>query len=134
MWKTNLGINVTLENQEWAVFQETRKAHDFEMARGGWLTDFMDPIGLLGIFTTGNVYNSPQYTSAEFDQLLEESTALQGQAHFDKLYEAQEVFMNDMPMVPVYHYTDKMMASDSLVGWDRSVLGTVDFSTADLVD
>ncbi len=42
--------------------------------------------------------------------------------------------MNDMPMVPVYHYTDKMMASDSLVGWDRSVLGTVDFSTADLVD
>ena len=50
MWKTNLGIECTLENQEWAVFQDTRKQGDYEVARGGWLTDFLDPMGLFGYF------------------------------------------------------------------------------------
>ena len=50
MWKTNLGIECDLENQEWAVFQDTRKEGDYEVARGGWITDFLDPMGLLAIF------------------------------------------------------------------------------------
>jgi oligopeptide transport system substrate-binding protein len=37
MWKTNLGIEITLANQEWAVFQETRKQGDYQVARGGWI-------------------------------------------------------------------------------------------------
>lgn len=35
MFKVNLGITCTLENQEWAVFQDTRTAGDFELSRGG---------------------------------------------------------------------------------------------------
>ncbi len=134
MFKNNLGVTVKLENEEWAVFQETRKAHDFEMARGGWLTDFMDPLGLLGLFTTGNVYNSPQYANPDYDQLMTDATNAQGKEHFDLLYTAQEIFINDMAIIPVYHYSDFMLASDVVVGWDRSVLGTVDFSGADLAE
>ena len=54
MLKTNLGMKIKLENQEWAVFQDTRRQGDFQIARGGWLTDFMDPMGMLAIFTTEN--------------------------------------------------------------------------------
>lgn len=133
MFKANLGIICKIENQEWAVFQDTRKVGDFEMARGGWLTDFMDPMGLLSIFTSENAYNDPNYVSEEFDTLLSAATQARGKEHFDILYEAQEMLMNDMPIIPVYHYTDVMLVSDVVVGWDRSVLGTVDFSTADLV-
>ncbi len=134
MWKNNLGINAKLENQEWAVFQDTRKVGDFEVSRGGWLTDFMDPMGLLSIFTTENTSNDANYANDEYDALLANAIQARGQEHFDYLYEAQEMLMNDMPIVPVYHYTDTMLASDKIVGWDRSVLGTVDFSTADIVE
>jgi len=136
MFKTNLGIECTLENQEWAVFQDTRTQGDYELARGGWLTDFMDPIGMLGIFKNLDVaYNDPNYYNPEFEAALNEAaSATTPKAHFDALYKAQDIFMNDMPIIPVYHYSDTMLVSDKVVGWDRSVLGSVDFSTATVSD
>ena len=134
MLKTNLGLQVNLENQEWAVFQDTRKEGDYEVARGGWLTDFMDPMGLLAIFTTENAYNDPNYSNARYDELLSTAAKTRGAEHFEALYEAQEILMTELPVIPVYYYTDVMLVSPDLVGWDRSVLGTIDFSAAELVN
>ncbi len=134
MWKTNLGISVKLENQEWAVFQDTRKEGDYEVARGGWLTDFMDPMGLLAIFTSENAYNDPNFKNSEYDTLLSTAAKTRGAEHFEALYAAQEILMSELPIIPVYHYTDIVLASPKLQGWDRSVLGTLDFSTASIVE
>ncbi len=131
MFKTNLGIDCKLENQEWAVFQDTRKAGDYEMSRGGWLTDFMDPSGMLAIHVTGNDYNDANYSNPEFDAAMKTANETTDDAvHFEQLYKAQEILMTDIPVIPVYHYSDIMMASERVVGWDRSVLGSIDFSTA----
>jgi oligopeptide transport system substrate-binding protein len=130
MFKVNLGVDTNLENQEWAVFQDTRKEGDYELSRGGWLTDFMDPMGLLSIFTSENAYNDPNYSNSEYDALLSEAAKLGGEEHFELLYDAQEILMNELPMIPVYHYSDFMLAAPYLKGWDRSVLGTIDFSGA----
>jgi oligopeptide transport system substrate-binding protein len=132
MYKTNLGLNVKLENQEWAVFQDTRKVGDYELARGGWLTDFMDPMGLLSIFTSKNAYNDPNYNNPEYDELLSAAAKSRGKEHFDLLYKAQDILMTELPVVPVYHYSDTMLVKDKVVGWDRSVLGTIDFSGASI--
>jgi oligopeptide transport system substrate-binding protein len=129
-FKVNLGINTKLENQEWAVFQDTTKNGNYEMSRSGWLTDFMDPSGMLSIFTVGNAYNHPKYNNRVYDDLLSRASKTGGKEHFDLLYKAQAILMTDLPMIPVYHYSDVMYASDKLKGWDRSVLGSVDFSTA----
>lgn len=135
-WKTNLGITCTLENQEWATFQDTRKEGNFELARGGWLTDFMDPSGMLGIFKNLDVaYNDPNYYNPDFEAALDKAgSATTPAEHFAALYEAQDIFMADMPVIPIYHYSDLMLASPNLEGWDRSVLGTLDFTGAYLVD
>ncbi|MBT3319411.1 MAG: peptide ABC transporter substrate-binding protein [Clostridia bacterium] len=131
MFKTNLGIECTLENQEWAVFQDTRTQGNYELARGGWLTDFMDPSGMLGIFVPGNAYNDPNYDNADFQAaLIAASETTDPAVHFEKLYEAQDIFMNDMPIIPIYHYSATILARETLVDWDRSVLGTLDFSSA----
>jgi oligopeptide transport system substrate-binding protein len=66
--------------------------------------------------------------------MSEANAATSAAVHFDKLYAAQTIFMNDMPIVPVYHYTDTMLASDNVQDWSRSVLGSVDFSGAYMVD
>jgi len=135
MFKTNLGITCNLENQEWAVFQDTRKEGDFELARGGWLTDFMDPMGMLAIFQDGNAYNDPNYYSEDFEAAMGAAgSAVDPADHFAALYEAQDIFMNDMPIIPVYHYSDTMLASEKVEGWDRSVLGTIDFTGAIVLD
>ena len=132
-WKQVLGVELTLQNQEWAVFQDTRKQGNFDVARGGWLTDFMDPAGMLAIFTTGNAYNDPNYEKAAYDTLLSESQATTDMAvHFQKLYAANDMLMADMPIIPIYYYSDVMMAKSYLKDWGRSVLGSVDFTHAKL--
>lgn len=131
MWESNLGFTITLANEEWAVFQDTRSEGNFDIARGGWLTDFMDPSGLLSIFGSTNAYNDPNYYNDAYNALLASAQATTDDSvHFDDLYAAQEIFMNDMPIIPVYHYSDTMLVSDDLEDWGRSVLGTVDFSQA----
>jgi oligopeptide transport system substrate-binding protein len=134
MWKTNLGFTIQLANEEWAVFQVTRTAGNFDLARGGWLTDFMDPSGMLGIMTDPTYpYNDAAYDSAAFqEQMKIASEATEAAAHFEALYNAQEIFMTDSPVIPIYHYSDTMLASDKISGWSRSVLGSVDFSGASL--
>ena len=130
-WNQVLGFQMQLGNQEWAVFQDTRKNGNFDIARGGWLTDFMDPIGMLAIFTKENAYNDPNYDNPVFDALIADAQATTSPSvHFEKLYAAQDEFMGDMPIIPVYHYSDFMYVKSYVEDWGRSVLGTVDFSRA----
>ncbi len=130
MWKTNLGIECNLENQEWAVFQDTRKQGNYELARGGWLTDFLDPMGLLAIFVSDNSYNDSKYSNFEYDALLNKANTTIGKEHYDALYAAQDIIMNDLPIITVYHYTDAFLSSAPVKNWKRSQLGALDFSGA----
>lgn len=131
MWESNLGFTIQLKNEEWASFQTRRSNGDFDLARGGWLTDFMDPSGMLGIFTAGNAYNDPDYLNPAFEAKIADSqTATSAADHFQALYDAHKIFMADMPVIPIYHYNDTMLVKAKVKGWSRSVLGSVDFSTA----
>lgn len=130
MWKTNLGVECILENQEWAVFQDTRRAVNFDMARGGWIIDFPDPMGLLAIFQTGNAFNSSNYSNNNYDMLMSRANETKGEEHFKALYASQEILMYDLPFIPIYHYTDYYLSSPQIKNWSRSILGTLDFSTA----
>ena len=46
MWKRELGINVTLTNQEWKVYlsSTSNERLDFDLARAGWIGDVVDAI------------------------------------------------------------------------------------------
>ena len=55
------GINITLQNQEWATFLETRKQGQYGVARNGWLGDYNDPISFLDMWTTGSGNNDSQF-------------------------------------------------------------------------
>lgn len=131
MWEDNLGFTIQITNEEWALFQATRTDGNYDMARGGWLTDFMDPSGMIGIFTQGNAYNDPDYFNQDFeDAIAEAQSATTAAAHFAALYEAHQIFMGDMPVIPIYHYNDTLLIKAKVKGWSRSVLGSIDFSTA----
>lgn len=130
-WNQVLGIEFQLNSQEWATFQDTRKNGDFDIARGGWLTDFMDPAGMLAIFVQGNAYNDPKFNNSQYNTLLADAQATtSAQVHFEKLYAAQTILMTELPIIPIYHYSDIVMVKSYVKGWGRSVLGSIDFSGA----
>ncbi len=49
---------------------------------------------------------------------------------FEKLYAAQTILMTELPIIPIYHYSDIVMVKPYVKGWGRSVLGSIDFSAA----
>ncbi|MFP4177308.1 MAG: peptide ABC transporter substrate-binding protein [Acholeplasmataceae bacterium] len=131
MWEENLGFTIELGNEEWALFQATRTDGNFDMSRGGWLTDFMDPSGMIGIFVQGNAYNDPDYDNPAFEaKITEAQEATTAEDHFLALYDAHEIFMDDMPVFPIYHYNETILVKGYVKGWERSVLGSIDFSSA----
>ena len=56
-----IGISMTIETQEWAVFLDERKAGNFDFAREGWLADFNDPINMLEMWTSNSGNNDCQF-------------------------------------------------------------------------
>lgn len=132
MWKANLGIDVTLANQEWAVFQDTRKQFNFQICRAGWIGDYSDPMTYLGMFLPGAVYNYPQWNSEEYGQLLEDSKTAEGQARFDLLYAADKLLSESYANMPIYYYTNPVMVSDSVGGWESTTRSTWYFGRVEM--
>ncbi len=55
------GINITLINQEWGTFLNTRKDGDYTFARNGWLGDFNDAITFLDMWVSTSGNNDAQF-------------------------------------------------------------------------
>lgn len=119
MIKQNLGITVKLTNQEWAVFQETTNNNQFDhLARRGWIGDYNDPQTMLEIFESTNGQNIGRYASETFDMEMAESRKTTGGERMEHLYNAYEILMEDMPILPVYYYSYPIMVQDSVEDWE----------------
>lgn len=126
MWKQNLGVNVKLTNQEWAVFQETTNQNKFEsLARRGWIGDYNDPQTMLEIFETNNGQNIGRYSSEAFDAEMAASRVTTGAERMEHLYKAHDILMEDMPIVPIYYYSYPIMVQDTVEGWQVNSTGKI---------
>ena len=56
-----LGIEMTIQSQDWNVFLEERKNGNYDFCREGWLADFNDPINMLEMWITDSGNNDCQY-------------------------------------------------------------------------
>lgn len=132
MWKKNLGVEVALDNQEWKVYIEKVTALDYNIARMGWLGDFNDAINFLELYysaTGGN--NDTGWENKEFQALLDQSaTETDAAKRQDLLKQAEAIFMDEMPVIPVYFYTNNWVQNESLKDVAVSGLGDVQFKWA----
>ncbi len=129
MWAENLGIDVTLSNEEWAVFQDTRNIGNFEIARDGWIGDYLHPMTMLELFTSSSSMNKPGWSNEDYDRLIQESFEGETeQERFEKLQEAEAILMEDMPVIPLYYYAQNVAIQPYVEGIKFSPLGGMDFS------
>ena len=113
-WQTVLGMNITLENQEWATYTNGLGEHAFGVARLGWIADYNDPITYLELLVTGNAYNYGLYSDPDFDAAISSAKATAAGAERDAmLYSAEETLFGEggFPVMPVYYYTNMYCAN-----------------------
>ena len=132
MWETELGVKVTLNNQEWAVFLQTRKDGNYSIARNGWITDYNDPMSFLDMWLTGGGNNDAQYANADYDAKIQEAkNTTDPAARMKLMHEAENIIMGqDWALNPLYFYTQKYMLSDRVGGMFYTPLGYFFFSYA----
>lgn len=132
MWETELGVKVTLNNQEWAVFLQTRKDGNYSIARNGWIADYNDPMSFLDMWLTGGGNNDAQYANADYDAKIQEAkNTTDPAARMKLIHEAEDIIMGqDWALNPLYFYTQKYMLSDRVGGMFYTPLGYFFFSYA----
>lgn len=125
MWQTELGVTVTLTNQEWGTFLQTRKDGDYSIARNGWIADYNDPMTFLDMWLTGGGNNDAQYSNPDYDAKIQEAKATSDVATRMKLmHEAEDILMKqDWVVNPLYFYTQSYMLTDGIQGMYYCPLG-----------
>ena len=115
MWKQKLGVEVTLANQEWKTFLDTRGNQNYQVARAGWCGDYNEASTFLDLVASSSGYNDAKYSNAEVDQLLAEAkTSANPQANYTRV---EEIIADEFPIIPIYHYTANFLLKDDIKGW-----------------
>jgi len=128
MWKSQLGINVRLNNVSWKEVLARRERGEFQLLRAGWIADYPDPGNFLTNFLSYSGLNHSGWQHPRYDALIEAAAAeptLDGR--FARLREAEAILLGDAPLIPVYHYTRIHLKRPELKGWPTNRLAQINY-------
>ena len=131
-WEDRLGIPVLLEAVESKIFFQKISQRDFQIAAGCWIADFNDPINFLEVFKFKNEgTNNTGWENSEYIDLLNRSALCKSsEERIELLRKAEEILMNEMPIIPVFHYALNYMKQKELQGVVLSSTGQLDLRWA----
>ena len=124
MWKDYLNVDIKLLNQEWKVYLATESAGDYQISRGGWIGDYVDPNNFLDMFLCGGGNNRTGWCNEEYDRLILEVAPSQS-SHEERLavfQQAETMLLDDMPIIPVYTYTSVKLVDSSVENLDGNIM------------
>ncbi|WP_244590622.1 ABC transporter substrate-binding protein [Xenorhabdus mauleonii] len=127
MWKKNLGVDVSLQNQEWKVVLDNMQQGKFDVVRSGWVGDYNSPMAFLGIFISNHSNNSGLYSNKDFDNWVKKSGETNKQEDYQQ---ALEIITKDTPIIPVYYFVNTKMVKPYIGGFYVNPRGFI--STKDL--
>jgi oligopeptide transport system substrate-binding protein len=118
---SELGIDVEIQQQEWAQFLESLgppPAKSTDVYRNGWVGDFVDALNFLELWTCDSGNNNTNYCNKEYDALLAKAQSTSDNAERYELYAQMEEILfgpeGDMPILPIYFYTNVSLQRDSI--------------------
>ncbi len=110
-WRRNLGVTVTLDNQEWKVFLKRLQTDTPALFRLGWGADYPDPDNFLNLFTASSGNNRTHWKNPSYDAIIAHASAepdpAQRQAAYDQ---AQRILLEqDAAIMPLFVATQNFV-------------------------
>lgn len=133
-WEGGLGIRVELEAVEPKTFFQRISKREFQLAAGSWTADFNDPINFLEVFKyKDSGTNNTNWENVKYIDLLNQSALCRdSEERKGLLREAEQILMEQMPIIPIFHFALNYLQCDGLEEVALSPLGQIDFRWAHL--
>jgi len=123
MWKTNLGIEIELVNMEWKVYLDATQNGNYDIARAGWIADYVDPTSFLDMWVTDGGNNRTGWSEKPYDDLIRRAAKTADKTErYALLQKAEGILMNGVPIMPIYFYRSKSLVRASVQGWHPTIL------------
>ncbi len=123
MWKKNLGIDITLRNEEWKVYLDSKKRGNFDLFRYGWIADYVDPNAFLDMWLSYSGNNASGWKNPEYDALIAEAgRTLDTAARYKVFQKAEALLLEEMPVIPIYYYATGYLLRPSVKNWNLTIL------------
>jgi oligopeptide transport system substrate-binding protein len=116
-WLNNLNIQVNLEGVEVKIAGDRLHTQQYDIARASWFGDYNDPSTFTDIFKTDSSDNNPKWSNPKYDQLCAQAAKESNVQHrLDLISQAENVLLEDAPIIPIYYYTNNYMFRDNVKG------------------
>jgi oligopeptide transport system substrate-binding protein len=125
MWKTRLGVDARLVNQEWKVYLDSQRSLNYQVCRAAWTGDYDDPNSFLDMWLTGGGNNETGWSNPEYDRLIAQAAATADpQQRLEVFQKAEAILIDEMPIIPIYFYTRIYLKRPEVKGWYPNILDT----------
>jgi oligopeptide transport system substrate-binding protein len=134
MWKDELNIDVTISNQEWKVYLDNVTQMEFDIARRGWIGDYVDPNNFLDLFLAGGGNNNTGFADSRYDEMILQLAprAADREERYRIFHAAETMLMEQMPILPVYTYTSKHLIHPSVQGMPANLMDSLNLKYVSL--
>jgi len=123
MWRRDLGVNITLVNQEWKVYLDAQQTKNYTLARAGWIADYVDPHTFFELWETDNGNNDTYWSNATYDRLLHAALAAKTTEERYALYQKMDaILVDELPVIPIFYYSMIRAVNPKLHGYYPTLL------------
>ena len=124
MLKTNLGINIDIQQMEYKQWLEIINQHEYDLTLYGWGPDYDDPMTYMDLWMQKPGGNMANYDNPEYTELIEfAKNTTDAKARADALYEAEQILLDGGPIVPVYFKYVAYVQNPDIGNIDRPFIG-----------
>ena len=135
-----VGITAELKTFEWGEYRKRLQEGEHQMGMLGWTGDNGDPDNFMGVLLScGSArpggQNVAKWCNEEFTKLIDDAKQISDVEKRTELYQqAQAIFHEDAPWVPVAHSVVHMPMSKKVSGYKVHPLGTHIFEGVDIAE
>lgn len=120
MWKKTLGADVELANQEWKTFLQKLSQRNFSVARYAWMGDYNEASTFLSFFDSQGM-NYGDWSNPKYDEVMAKAILAKDSKGRNHYYQqAEQIFAEEMPAIPLYHYTRSVLKNPKVGGYSTT--------------
>ena len=131
MWKANLGVELSIGTSEWKVYYEGVQRLEYQICAMGAGGDYLHPMTFFSGYVSDSPDNTLGWANADYDALYNKVKAeVDPDEAVRMMHELEDIFMNEMPLVPLYYRSTTLMLAPYVKGWRLDALNNLSFAGA----